>query len=280
MTSFFDGMLNDPDGRTVLITLGLFLFVFVPLVFLIKNWRQEHQPQAAEVMAKDPRKPVLFLRPFKEDKATFRVGSGQKVDDARAEPLILEPFKIFGPLVAIGSPEESMPPWAGAARYYVAGDDWHSSVRSLLDQAQLVVIFAGVTEGLKWELGEVFRHEPFVPTVVLGPFFGEQTKSFQTGFQAATGIALPENINGSRLIYFPKRDEPTLFADTKDEDERMLTIDNPYLGALTRVIDVIQPGSGAPWIKKAYDNQMAKYIGIAIAVVIWIFILMAKFLSH
>ena len=118
-----------------------------------------------------------------------------------------------------------MPPWGGQARLYV-DDDWQSSFRELLDQAQLAVLFAGTTENFQWELGQVFHHEPFVPTVLMVPFAGQQWKSFQSSFNASTGIELPESVNRARLIYFPARDQPIPFADTGDENDRLLTLDN------------------------------------------------------
>ena len=269
------GLLDDPNARNVLFALGVFFFIVVPILLLYNRWAQGRQPQAGEVMARDTRKPVLYLRPFKVDADEFRVGFGRKQEDVRAEPLFLEPFEILGPLVAIGRPEEGMPPWGGAARLYV-GDDWQSHFLKLLDQAQLAVLFAGTTGNFQWELGQVFHHEPFVPTVLLLPFAGQQWISFQSSFAAATGIELPEGVNRARLIYFPARDQPIPFASTGDKDDRLLTVDNPYLGVLTRVMELIQPGSAAPWIEKARGNERAKFIGIAIGVLITLFILTAK----
>jgi hypothetical protein len=175
-------------------------------------------------------------------------------------------------LIAIGRPEEDMPPWGGAARLYV-GDHWQSSFRELLDQAQLAVLFAGTTVNFQWELGQVFNHEPFVPIVLLVPVAGQQWKSFQSSFATATGIDLPEAVNGARLIYFPARDQPIPFADTGDEDDRLLTVENPYLGALTRVVELIQPGSAAPWTKKAHEYRSSRILGSAIGILIILLIL-------
>jgi hypothetical protein len=279
MTSFLKGLLNDPAARNLLIVLGVFIFIVWPLLLLYSRWAQGNQPQAWEVMARDTRKPVLYLRPFKTDEYEFTVHEGSKgeVRRLRAEALLLEPFEILGPLVAIGRPGEDMPPWGGAARQYV-GDDWQSIFRVLLDRAQLAVLFAGTTGNFQWELGQVFHHEPFVPTILLLPA-GQHWKSkasLRSSFTAATGIELPEGVNTARLIYFPARAQPIPFADTGDRDDRLLTVYNPYLGALTRVMELIQPGSAAPWIKKAHANERAKILGIATGVLITLLILTAK----
>jgi hypothetical protein len=64
-------------------------------------------------MARDPRKPVLDLRPVKMDEHEFVAREGWKGEERRqrVEPLLLQPFEIFGPLVGIGRPEENRPPW-------------------------------------------------------------------------------------------------------------------------------------------------------------------------
>jgi hypothetical protein len=306
--SFLRDMLDDPDARRILVILGVFV-IFTCLMLLYKDRAQRNQCQAWEVMARDPRKPVLYLRPFKADERTFHVNkhefnvgkhafhlvSLKPPDIVRAEPLLLEPFKILGPLIAIGRPGEDMPPY-GAARLYagpedflyrsskvqllgLCGGDWQSKVRELLDQAQLAVLYAGTTENFQWELGQVFHHEPFVPTVMLVPFAEQQWESFRNSFTAATGINLPKTEMRLRLIYFPERDQPIPFTDKDDEDDRLLTVDNPYLGALTRVMELIRPGSAAPWIEKAHANERAKILGLATGVLITLFVLIAKFLS-
>src|SRR5205814_1123904 len=58
----------------------------------------------------------------------------------------------FGPVVAIGRPEEEMPE-VGAARIYVGDDHWQDLIKDLLsDRGALAVFQAGGTKGLRWEL--------------------------------------------------------------------------------------------------------------------------------
>ncbi len=72
-------------------------------------------------MARDLRKPVLYLRRFKMDDREFVAREGRKGEERRqrVEPLLLQPFEIFGPLVGIGRSEENMPLRGGAARFHV-----------------------------------------------------------------------------------------------------------------------------------------------------------------
>jgi hypothetical protein len=55
----------------------------------------------------------------------------------------------YGPFIAIGRPGESVPP-LGAARFYV--EDWQAAVRSVAESSRLVILVAGQTPGVLWEL--------------------------------------------------------------------------------------------------------------------------------
>jgi hypothetical protein len=105
-------------------------FIFTPLLLLYRRWAQANQPEAGEVMARDTRKPVLYLRPFKIDEYEFIIHEGFKgeVRRLRAEALFLGPFEVLGPLVAIGRPAEDMPPW-GARR----GSMWGTTGRAVFE---------------------------------------------------------------------------------------------------------------------------------------------------
>ena len=61
-----------------------------------------------------------------------------------------------GPVVAIGRPCDRLPP-LGASRVYVVGDDWQTFVGDLIDKAALVLVIAGATSGLKWELEQCYK---------------------------------------------------------------------------------------------------------------------------
>ena len=56
-----------------------------------------------------------------------------------------------GPVVAIGKPGEPLPE-LGAARLYVADDQWQAKVIELMGKAALVVIRLGASPGLLWEI--------------------------------------------------------------------------------------------------------------------------------
>ena len=57
----------------------------------------------------------------------------------------------IGPVIAIGRPGEELP-HLGAARFYISHDLWQNEVSRLMSNARLVVLRAGDTEGLWWEV--------------------------------------------------------------------------------------------------------------------------------
>jgi hypothetical protein len=109
---------------------------------------------AAEVMARDPRPPVLYLRSFTaDDLASAAMGQyGALVALLNTEEETLaQVLAEIGPVIAIGRPEEELP-HIGAARLYVSHDLWQDEVLRLMSRAGLVVLRAGDSAGLWWEV--------------------------------------------------------------------------------------------------------------------------------
>jgi hypothetical protein len=112
-----------------------------------------------EARLADPRRPVLFLRSFGDDQVSLaqaKVPWLLRFSDALAiagtlEELLLREFGYLGPVVAIGKPSDWLPP-LGAAREYCQGEAWREVAGSLMDQASLIVVGVGHSEGLAWEI--------------------------------------------------------------------------------------------------------------------------------
>lgn len=104
-------------------------------------------PTATRVRARDRREPVLYLRSFRDDERDTN------------ELALSWVFASLGPFIAIGRPQEDMSP-LGAAREYVAGEDWQSFLLRRLDEAGLVIIRAGSSGGLLWEIEQVRERIP------------------------------------------------------------------------------------------------------------------------
>jgi hypothetical protein len=72
------------------------------------------------------------------------------------EEQLCEVLQPFGDLVAIGKPGETLPT-PGAARLYASDAEWKKVVTDQMQTARLVVIRAGISEGLLWELKEAVQ---------------------------------------------------------------------------------------------------------------------------
>ncbi len=153
------GLLNTANTDLVPLLLGPFgAGVVAQLIAgpLTRKGRRVLQPTAAEVLAADPRRPVLFLRSFRDDDAEIVVSVDNKgaVGTERLEEAIGPPFSPYGPLVAIGKPGEEVPHF-GAARSYFGDADWKGAIARWMDQALLLLVVPGMTKGLGWEMERI-----------------------------------------------------------------------------------------------------------------------------
>lgn len=204
--------------------LGLALSVFVGIGALgLYNWGDQLTlPDAFEVMRRDPRPPILFLRSFKEETRRIYdapVGereegvytSGQTRQQAREQELAkaLDPV---GPFVAIGRPGEPLAS-LGAARVYLGDRDWKRFVDSMVRFAAAVVLQPEFTPGTLWEVGLVVKTVDLrrllliVPDPAIRPFRYERVR----GLVAETfGAELPagEGLGPCDAFFFDLRRRP------------------------------------------------------------------------
>jgi hypothetical protein len=126
---------------------------------LITLMRQQSTHSLAEMQKIDARPPVLFLRAFRDDQIPLaepkRTLFGRLVDLGRPHTnldlLLLELGTPYGPVVALGNPTDSLPPY-GAARGYFDHKTWQDSVRQLAAESTVIVICLDDTEGIWWEV--------------------------------------------------------------------------------------------------------------------------------
>jgi hypothetical protein len=137
-------------------------------------------PLADATLKSDTRAPIVFLRSFAQD--PLMSGEEQKLRSA------LEPF---GPFVAIGSPEDELPP-LGASRLYISSEDWQSRVKTLLNEASLVIILAGSTPGLAWEIVQVRASVDPHRLVIAVSNDPNDYDNFRKIIEENTDIVLPE----------------------------------------------------------------------------------------
>lgn len=142
--------------------------------FLLRA-RRYFQIDAETLISLDTRRPVLFLRSFGDErKSKFYTGS-QGLLDFSLEVRLKNHLYKYGPFIAIGSPKEGVPQ-PGAARAFLADDKWQSSVVTWIRDSQLIVMYAGVTKGVSWELRQILNYNKQINLILIIPEFGAMFK--------------------------------------------------------------------------------------------------------
>jgi hypothetical protein len=161
--------------------LGLLaFFVGAGLVWLYRLGEQHTVSSADEVLAGDPRPPLVYLRSFDDDEGA--AGLEYSLSDVLGD---------VGPFVAVGRPGDKLPP-LGVTRSYQRNEDWQSYVINLVDRAALVIMLAGRTKWLAWELKQCAARLRPERLVVLVPSQRESCEEFQAmARDAGIPLALP-----------------------------------------------------------------------------------------
>ncbi len=167
---------------------GFFLFLATTVFFLgpfmIRRGKSIAAPNALDIMQRDQRSPVVYLRPFDEDNRDRtahdldaqddygELGNHLVINQLNALRMLItgyfgfrdltleEEFNLalrgVGPMVAIGRPGEAVQT-AGALRFYVSDDDWKGAIENVLAKASVVIWHAGTSQGTWWELETIVR---------------------------------------------------------------------------------------------------------------------------
>jgi hypothetical protein len=147
-------------------------FVFVLILFVVATWLSQKvaaslvrraQRRAAlgyqMVIRQDTRRPILFLRPFREDERLFEPPANSLIakiwrlkDRKRTlDEIVLDAASPVGPVIALGAPGEEIAP-LGAARLYADDAEWQNVVGSLASQSLAIIIYLEESGGILWEL--------------------------------------------------------------------------------------------------------------------------------
>ena len=144
-------------GAFVLVVLGAIVFA---------GARRLESIRARELMLRDPRPPVLYLRSFGNDR--LKLGTAASGRPSLIERLTLRRFDTFeevlvrylsgyGPVIAVNPPGIRLAP-LGAARETIDSADWQTAVATWMVRSRLIVFAtppSQVNRGLQWELEAV-----------------------------------------------------------------------------------------------------------------------------
>ena len=196
--------------------------VFITALYNLAELRRRSKRRAfnsKDEFCKDPRAPVLYLRPFYTDRPELptivlpfiRTSSEHLKHLFRETPeeALTRLLRQLGPVIAVGKPGEELPQ-LGAIRLYFDDEDWQEKVTALMTLSQLVVIQPGYTGGLEWELS--LAKARLQPYRLLFSFVAWRAlrkeprqleyETFKLMFERIYDLSLPEQIGNALYLYF------------------------------------------------------------------------------
>jgi hypothetical protein len=115
---------------------------------------------------------ITLLRSFKDDEAGVDYGGPVKPDprwqQVRLEPQITHELRRFGPVVAISGDARTIDR-TGARRVQVNDDVWQSVVTRWIDASMMIVMLAGTTPSVRWELETIIARDRVGSLFILFP---------------------------------------------------------------------------------------------------------------
>lgn len=175
------------------LTLSLLYILLVAsgLNTLLQNYlhflRKRLAKTVDEILAEN-KAPVLYLRSFLDDK----VAAKREVNLLTEEEELNKAFELIGPMIAIGRPGETLPE-VGAARAYFTDDQWQAAVYHYMDISCLVVLRAGLSKGLLWEIQNSIQQLSPSKLILLIPFKKEAYDQFRASVQSLFPKPLPDH---------------------------------------------------------------------------------------
>jgi hypothetical protein len=120
--------------------------------FLLRA-RTKLQPTAESVLSMDRRTPVLFLRSFIDDERVRFLHAQRTLFDFSLEARLATHFFKTGPFIAVDSPNHTAA--IGAARASLTDTGWQGTVVEWMGAARLIVLLAGLTQWVRWEMRQI-----------------------------------------------------------------------------------------------------------------------------
>lgn len=225
-------------GLVRFVFMGCALFAMVPLYPAYHFGRKLTAKGALEILERDARAPILYLRSFDDDRGGLAnwwlrgplkllgainsgkqtsFGSKKALGGATSEDALVSHLKKIGPVVAIGRPFETLPT-LGAARLYMDESGWQDAVKGIADEAQYVVLGMGASGGLRWEYEFAFRSLPANKIIVYldvakGKAQEPRYAEFRDFLQQNFDIQLPPYWHDAHAIRFDDHWRPIFVRD-------------------------------------------------------------------
>jgi hypothetical protein len=159
-----------PSAAPRFMTIGLSLFTLPATLSFYR--KRAGAPTLDEVIATDSRAPVLYLRAFYQESLPFAWMRKSEMSGYTDSPEALRGYSSsvtfeqyfgrtvvqdLGPFVALGRPEDVLPP-EGAARHYAPDNNWRQNFEILAESAAAIVMEPCLSENLTSEIAVVLGH--------------------------------------------------------------------------------------------------------------------------
>ena len=191
-------------------SLALFLIsARVGFQLLRSGWKYD-VVSAEQLLASDPRRPVVYLRSFEADSEIVLRPDGFWKKAATIlfdyavtfspEQELAEIVNRVGPVIAIGKPGEPLPE-LGAARLYVGDADWKAKVTDMMARSRLVLIRTGSTPNLQWEVEQAMTRVPRRQILLVSLGDAKKTAAFDAYFRHRFGPVLPSGTTAATPLW-------------------------------------------------------------------------------
>jgi len=145
-----------------------------PYAFLlVLAARAYFQPTAVSLLADDQRPPILLLRSFIDDEKLNWAAGNRSLVDTSLESRLATHFGPFGPFIAVGTPAGGLPV-IGAARVHLSDAEWQQHVVRWIGQSRFIIMLAGITDWVEWELRQVISLGAVDKLIVCFPPVGKR----------------------------------------------------------------------------------------------------------
>jgi hypothetical protein len=192
------GAAGGVDGDNPMVFVGVIPMILGLFVYFRGRRKAAHARAVGPSSPLNDSKPdVLYLRSFRDDTSTTGkiLFSGFTTDEEQ----LADALRPFGDLVAIGQPGEALPV-PGASRMYATETEWKDVVLTRMRSATLVVIRAGNSPGLLWEVGQALATlSPAKLVIFVFNLSKSDYDTFAARVRSTFGLDLPE-IGSPRLI--------------------------------------------------------------------------------
>ena len=142
-------------------------WVFMGACYFLLRARTKLQPTAESVLSVDRRGLVLFLRSFVDDERVRFLYSQRTLFDFSLEARLATHFFRTGPFIAVDSPNHT--PAIGAARASLTNQEWQGTVVEWMRAARLIVLLAGLTQWIRWEMRQIVELRYSRKLIILMP---------------------------------------------------------------------------------------------------------------